>query len=313
MLYRVNNVDVLGKRMDKIEAAILKCVNAVEQHVTVTTTSLQSTTARSSDEESDALDPLKLQSAQINGGESPITNTEDSPLSLEQKSRHVVTEGSGYERFFGSGSMYSIWLEIISTTEGLFARSAGSSEVQNPQSPQRSSNSAIIAALDPGLGSALQKACEHLQKNCAEPPLEECSDGGPLSLPPRFLLESILDPFLKELNPILPIFARSSLLEAIKVQYDPQQQRLDPAWATCFNNLILQILTIKAGSSPESPLQNSMDDTLRTTFLTNAQRCYSNLKALLKPRVVNVQAFLSLVGPRYLDLYYYYTHPPQLS
>lgn len=304
--------------MDKIEAAILKCVNAVEQHVSVTTTSLQSTTARSSDGESYALDPLKLQSAQINGGESLITNSEDLLLPLEQKSRHLVTERGGYERFFGSGSMYSIWVEIISTTEGLFARSqsfvtqAGSSEAQNSQSPQRSSNSAIIAALDPGLESALQKACEHLQKYCAEPSLEECGDGGPLSLPPRFLLETILDPFLKELNPILPIFARSSLLEAVKVQYDPQQNQLDPAWATCFNNLILQILTIKAGGGAQSSLRNSMDSTLRTTFLMNAQRCYSNLGALLKPRVVNVQAFLSMVGPRYLDLYYYNICAPKL-
>lgn len=304
--------------MDTIEAAILKCVNAVEQHVCVTTTSLQSTTPRSSDEESYALDPLKLQSAQIKGGESLITNSEDLLLPLEQKSRHLVTERGGYERFFGSGSMYSIWVEIVSTTEGLFARSqsfvtqAGSPEAQNFQSPQRSSNSAIIAALDPGLESALQKACEHLQKYCAEPSLEECGDGGPLSLPPRFLLETILDPYLKELNPILPIFARNSLLEAIKVQYDPQQHQLDPAWATCFNNLILQILTIKAGGGAQSSLRNSMDDTLRTTFLMNVQRCYSNLGALLKPRVVNVQAILSMVGPRYLDSYYYHICAPEL-
>ena len=281
--------------MDKFEAAIARCVNAVEQHISLTTTSLQSTKAKSSDEDIDVLETTKPSSALISGDQSPA-DSEDRVLPLEQKNRYLVTESGGYERFFGSGSMYSIWIEIISITEQLFARS--SSETQNPQNPQRSSNLAVVAALSPDLKSALQRACDHLQRYCAEPPAEECSDRNSLSLPPRFLLETFLDPFLKELNPVLPILARSSLLEAIRVQYDTPQQQVDPAWATCFNNLILHILTMKAGGgNVESLSRNAMDDSLRMTFLMNAQRSYSNLGALLKPRVVNVQAFLSMVGP----------------
>ena len=280
--------------MDKFEAAIARCIGAVEQHISLTTTSLQATKAKSSDEDIDVLETKKPPSALISGDQSPA-NSEDRVLPLEQKNRYLVTESGGYERFFGSGSMYSIWIEIISTTEQLFARS--SSEAQNPQNPQRSSNHAVVAALSPDLKSALQRACDHLQRYCAEPPGEECSDRNSLSLPPRFLLETFLDPFLKELNPVLPILARSSLLEAIRVQYDTPQQQVDPAWATCFNNLILHILTMKAGGgNVESLSRNAMDDSLRMTFLANAQRSYSNLGALLKPRVVNVQAFLSMVG-----------------
>ena len=300
ILHRVNNVDVLGKRMDKFEAAIVKCVNAVEQHISITNTSLQSTKARLPDEDSDVLETMEPWSAHVNGDESPIANSEDWVPPLEQKNRHLVKESGGDERFFGSGSMYSIWVEIISTTKDLLARS--SPETQNLQNPKKSLENAVVASLDPNLISALERACEHLQSYSAEPALEGCSDRTPLSLPPRFLLETILDPFLKELNPILPIFARSSLLEAIKVQYDPrQQQQLDPAWAICFNNLILRILTTKASRSVESPARNTMDDRLRTHLLLNAQRCYSDLGGLLKPRIVNVQALLSMVGPRHLD------------
>ena len=284
--------------MDRFEAAIVKCVNAVEQHISITNTSLQSTRARLPDEEeSDALERMEPRSAHIDRDESPSTNSEDWVLPLEQKNRNLVPENGGDEPFFGSGSMYSIWVEIISTTKSLFARS--SPEAQNYQNPKRSSDNAVVAALNPDLISALERACEHLQRYYAEPALEGCSDGTPLSLPPRFLLEIILDPFLNELNPILPIFARSSLLEAIKVQYDPRQQQLDPAWVTCFNNLILQILTTKAGRGVESSARNTMDDRLRTHLLLNAQRCYSDLGRLLKPRIVNVQALLSLVGPRH--------------
>ena len=280
--------------MDKFEAAISRCVNAVEQHISLTTTSLQSTKAKSTDEDIDVQETTNPQSTLISGDQSPA-NSEDRILPPEQRNRYLVTEGGGYERFFGSGSMYSIWIEIISATEQLFARS--SSEAQTPQIPPRSANLAVVAPLSPDLQAALQRACDHLQKYCAEPPGEDCSDRNSLSLPPRYLLETFLDPFLKDLNPILPIFNRSSLLEAIRVQYDSSRQQVDPAWATCFNNIILHILTTKAhGSNVESPSQNAMDDNLRLTYLINAQRSYSNLAALLKPRVVNVQAVLSMVG-----------------
>lgn len=286
--------------MDKIEAAVLRCVDAIEQHISVTTTSLSPSKARSSDREINSLALVQPRASEIDENESLIEDKEDWILVPKEETRHLVTEGGGYEYFFGSGSLYSIWKEIMCSTEKLFAQSQpfnasrGSSENQDPQSLQRSANSAVIAALDPELKSALHRACEHMQIFCAKPPPEECSDGTPLSLPPRFLLETILDSFLRELNPTFPIFARSSLLAAIEVQYDTQRHQLDPAWATCFNNLILQALTIKAGDGAESL---SRDESLRTTILVNAQRCYRNLEALLKPRIVNVQAFLLMVSP----------------
>ena len=293
--------------MDKIEGAIIRWVNATEQHINVTTTLLQSSKTNSSNEESEG--PRRSQSMDIDSEGSPFTNGEDRALLPEQESRHLITEGGGYERFFGSGSMYSIWAEIISTTEELLNPSQssvgthGSPDRQNSHSAQISSNGAIIAALDPSLRSALQTTAENLQRNVAEPALEDCSDNTPLSLPPRFLLETILDSFLKELNPVLPMFARSSLLEAIKLQYDPQQNQFDPAWATCFNNIVLQILTTKAGAGADSPSRSAMDDSLKTTFLVNAQRCYRNMERLLQPRVVNVQALLSMVSSRLLETY----------
>ncbi len=292
--------------MDKIEGAIIRWVNATEQHINVTTTLLQSSKANSSNEDSDGFAPRRSLSMEIDSEGSPLTNGEDRALLPEQESRHLITERGGYERFFGSGSMYSIWAEIISTTEELLnpsqssAGSRASPEARNSHSPQISSNGTIIAALDPGLRSALHTTAENLQKNAAEPALEDCSDNTPLSLPPRFLLETILDTFLKELNPILPMFARSSLLEAIKLQYDPQQDHFDPAWATCFNNIVLHILTTKAGAGADSPSRSAMDDSLKTTFLVNAQRCYRNMEKLLQPRVVNVQALLSMVNSTFL-------------
>ena len=295
--------------MDKIEGAIIRWVNATEQHINVTNTLLQSSKANSSNEESDGFAQIRSQSMEIDSEGSPFTNGEDRALPPEQEGRHLITERGGYERFFGSGSMYSIWIEIISTTQELLnpsqssTGSRGSPDPHNSHSPQISSNGAIIAGLDPGLRSALQTAAENLQRNVAEPALEDCSDNTPLSLPPRFLLETILDSFLKELNPVLPIFARSSLLEAIKLQYDPQQDHFDPAWATCFNNIVLQILTTKAGAGADSPSRSAMDDSLKTTFLVNAQRCYRNMERLLQPRVVNVQALLSMVRSRLLKTY----------
>lgn len=229
----------------------------------------------------------------------------------EHESHYLIVENGGYERSIGVGSMYSIWVEIVSETEKLLASQQPSAanprslfQSQDTQSPPKPSVGITTVALDPSLRSALQSMYEGLQMCCAESSSESCSDEGPLSLPPRFVLESILDAFLQELNSILPIFARSSFLEAIRIQYGPQQERIDPAWTTCFNNVILQMLTVKANAGTGRTTRNTMDETLRLAFLTNAQRCYTNLERLLKPRVVNVQALLSMVSSRRLLMFY---------
>ena len=78
--------------MDKIEGAILRWVNATEQHINVTTTLLQSSKANSSNEESNDFALRRPHSMEIESEGSPFMSGEDRALPPEQDSRHLVTE-----------------------------------------------------------------------------------------------------------------------------------------------------------------------------------------------------------------------------
>ena len=303
---RVNNVVSLGERMEKIESTIMRWANATEQHLSATSSRASSpgpTTAHGNlnNRPSPTSQPTKKRKGDNLG-------LKDAPVAQRQNSRTSIRDISSQEGEFAPGSATSIWTEIISSTERLLLSGQESHRPKatpnGTPSPSRrnSAHALFFAGADSSLQSALQQTLEVLNQDDSEPPqMEEPNDNSAITLPPRFILDVFIDPFAKELNPTLPVFAIQSLLEAIQAQYETNPSSVDLTWAANFNNIIIQTLTARAGCGGNSA-QGLIDDSLKATFLTNAQRCYTRVEKFLKPRVANVQALLSMVSPEVIRL-----------
>jgi len=250
--------------------------------------------------------PLKLANE---GGD---TASPGSASEFGTTNRHRVVDWGGHERFYGFSSMYSLYAEAKSASERLLnpsaptTRAGGSPESDSTQVLSETPAISLLTAHDSSFLTKIKEASDLLQKLSTNTQVEITGDGLHPTLPPRAILDNFLEPYLANLNPVLPIFSRATLHAAIDVQYDPQTLLPDPAWVVCFNNIILQTLNIKSGfdSKSRNSTRNTMDEDLFMSFLMNAQRCFDNIEKLLKPRLVNVQALLSLVSLTILSFPY---------
>lgn len=124
-----------------------------------------------------------------------------------------------------------------------------------------------------------------------------------LTEPPLVILECMVQPYFSHVNPHFPIWSRDGFQ---KMFTSFRQHCMCPGdeWASivCCNNLILINLTadmiqsvqrksMQAGASENVP---SMTLDLIAGFLCNSKRAIENL-GLLSPRLINLQALLSLV------------------
>lgn len=133
---------------------------------------------------------------------------------------------------------------------------------------------------------------------------ELIKDGCAPTMPPHSVLEAMIEPYFATINPYFPIWTKERFVRfAIASQHseDPEQDR---AYVMCANNLILITLTatslrsrsVQQARSSHRSLSSSVDIDLTRTFLTNAKRAIKNIELLLSPRLINVQALLSLVS-----------------
>lgn len=126
--------------------------------------------------------------------------------------------------------------------------------------------------------------------------------------PPLVLLECMLEPYFSVINPHFPIWSRDRFQKMVtSLQQEPKC--LEDEWASivCCNNLILIKLTADSmhfaqrraaqSGSKESNSVSTMTFDLIAGFLANSKRAIENL-GLLSPRLVNLQALLSLVCNR---------------
>lgn len=116
-------------------------------------------------------------------------------------------------------------------------------------------------------------------------------------LPPRAFIDDVFDSFFRELNPIMPMFRPDSFRDLIIRTYATPAEVGDMASVVCINNVILHTLSAKAKftrSGPTvAPLDVGMSD-LHTLLLKNAKRALAITKRFMTPRLINVQALLSL-------------------
>lgn len=188
-------------------------------------------------------------------------------------------DNSSGERYFGPTSLESLVLDI----KDVIAKLLGSES-------QRLRECALLAQRKIDL--LIGRGHEELIK-----------DGSPPTAPPFAILDAMIEPYFATINPHFPIWTKEQfnrMATALRQSTSPEQ---NAASIISCNNLILMTLTANSLRSRWGrPVQikhahksSSIDFDVTTGFLTNAKRAIENIELVLSPRLVNVQALLSLV------------------
>lgn len=266
----------MNTRLASIESA----VSQIAQHLNSSHSSITSSTSTASPYH----EAINF-SVHASISDDPFGSNQPGPqLRIYDRSSHRFMDAAGDERFYGQSSAYA----SFDCTKVRFEKKANSKDYGNLSLIE------ILIASDPKVSSTLQRLTD-LPKTLPMPPASELeSDGKPIALPSRALLEVTLEFYLKEINDPLPIFDRGTLLKAIDEQYSIGCEYADPTWILCFNNIILLSLLAKLKRSPPGP--PSKDENLMFMLLNNAKRSFSILDTLLKPRIASIQALFTLVS-----------------
>ncbi|GFG06145.1 phosphate-repressible phosphate permease pho-4 [Aspergillus lentulus] len=284
----VNDVEVLGNRLGKIEEAVLRCLSAVERSQTPS-------------------NPATRQSSVIPPDDSH-TDLNDSPRAdgntFRDASLKTNPEQCNDHPFPGSTPLASLYTEAQAACDRLRSLLPFS----NPESQYSPASPDFIPDQTCSLQSRLQEVSELFEKLTRESPVLSIpeSDGLLPSLPPRALLETCLETYFACLSPFLPIYDRQSVTSAIEEQYGPSINSPDPAWVISFNNILLQTLDARysAATRAGSIAHNILEEELIKSLLLNYRRGYNNFERLLRPQLANVQALLSmaLIALKYFSL-----------
>lgn len=125
----------------------------------------------------------------------------------------------------------------------------------------------------------------------------------PPTLPPRDILDKAMENYFTHMTSILPIFGKRAFSENLDRLYKEGPNETDGAWILCFNNVILQSLIIGSsafqynsneGSRPAQA--ESPEKELVRSLIINHRRGLKQMDRLVEPRLVNVQALLSMVS-----------------
>ena len=197
------------------------------------------------------------------------------------------------EQHYGTSSLASLFGDIDSL---LGAISDKEIDHVNGQSGARPSSA----------GAALQRvsALQNTTKSMvSHDSLDLSGENLPLVLPPKGLLEATLNFYFDQVNPMLPVFQRHSFCENVQRSYEIPSHQIDEAWILCINNIILQTLNTES-----LDFFNKPDDTgnvihgeateteLLKSLAINFRRGLGKLTSLLEPKLVNVQALITMVS-----------------
>ena len=203
------------------------------------------------------------------------------------RGRHLVDE-----QYYGSSSLVSLLGEIHCLLEALVKNNADRALGDRGPIPNQSlvECAAIIGNIS--------------KVSVVDDRLDLSSDGLPVTLPPKGLLDALIEPYFSQINCILPVFRKEKVCEAVRKEYEAGAHRTNGAWLLCFNNMIVQTLEARSFSSQtqsstddrsNSAYSSAMEVELLRPFLVNSRRGLEKLERFLEPKLVNVQALISMV------------------
>ncbi|OAA58076.1 Transcription factor [Niveomyces insectorum RCEF 264] len=126
-------------------------------------------------------------------------------------------------------------------------------------------------------------------------------DSAPLLLPPKRLLEAIVEPFFRHIAPVVPLLSRGPCLAAIASHYaEPNpssaEQQAEPAWVVLFNFMVLFCFVGRYMplDRPSSDIDVVQIKQFERPFVSNLRRSFAIMDKLLAPTLLNVQALMAL-------------------
>lgn len=143
----------------------------------------------------------------------------------------------------------------------------------------------------------LRKSVDAFPFSNVSPGIIPTTDGRNVSRPPQSFVESSLDFFLEEINTVLPLFDGAHLRAAIKEQYlSSTRTPTSDAWNILFNNIVVLVMGTKLKTAMCMNVRRKDLDEVFLPFLANSHRAFANLPEYLSPRLVNIQALITLVS-----------------
>jgi hypothetical protein len=147
--------------------------------------------------------------------------------------------------------------------------------------------------------STVNAACEKIAELAITADVSDLfiPDASTLKMPQTLIVEALIGPYFDSVACYMPIWTSSSFRKLL-LSFKNNEQILDNrAFTVCCNNLVLLSLTSRTLNSRARNPSNSFNDLeLIQSFVINASRAISNVEQLCRPRLINVQALLSLVG-----------------
>lgn len=123
--------------------------------------------------------------------------------------------------------------------------------------------------------------------------------------PPISILKAMVEPYFSTINTHFPIWTKESFMGIVAALQETESSDQDLGRIVCSNNVILMTLAANLLQPPPHPDKSnrskstrgasSIDLDLTKGFLANARRAIEHADVLLSPRLINVQALLSLV------------------
>ncbi|KAL7627923.1 hypothetical protein AAE478_002118 [Parahypoxylon ruwenzoriense] len=267
---RSHTIVGLSKRLEGLEAALAETQNTVKQLVSESPTGTGAT--------------AKLQSSHI--WPTPEDNTPvayEAPV-FKRPSGHFLRghDAEVSERYYGPASLESLLYDM----RDLILEPLADSSSENPALKE----SALLA----------QHKFDLLLSQEEQTP----RSGALPTTPPISILKAMIEPYFAEINPHFPIWSKESFTRHVAALQEAEHPGQDLARVVCSNNLILMALAANSLHPPPHPNKprqskahrntSTIDLDLTKGFLSNAKRAIEHAELLISPRLVNVQALLSL-------------------
>ncbi|KAI0388116.1 hypothetical protein F5Y04DRAFT_274968 [Hypomontagnella monticulosa] len=265
-----HTIEGLSKRLETLEAALAETQNTVKQLVSGTSTGVEILASLNSSHNWPTPE-----------GSSPAT---DETPTFKRPLGHFIRGQNAEisERYFEPTSLESLLYNIRDGILEPFINNSSQSHSLRECTLQAQQKLDILVLSEETVG-----------RNGALP-----------TAPPISILKAMIEPYFTCINPYFPIWTKDSFMRITADLEEQDASDQDLGKVVCSNNLILMALAANSLQPPPNPSKprrtkstrnsSSIDLDLTKGFLANAKRAIEHADLLLAPRLVNVQALLSL-------------------
>jgi hypothetical protein len=141
---------------------------------------------------------------------------------------------------------------------------------------------------------AVKDLLERLCQEAVDEPFDHHEDSIPIRIPPKQILLMAQTQFFSQAHYTTNIFVQSSFCSHVDRLYSRPFNPADEAWAVCFHTIILLILGSESTTRGNNLLVESQ---FALPFRLTVRTAITNPRALLEPKLINVQALTLLVSP----------------